>query len=918
MVRLLGAGQLDINIPRPQRVRLNKVPSRLHLIPHQHRKHPVRFDRVLDLHAQQAAHFGVHRGFPQLFGVHLAQALVALAAGGAFGFLDEPGHGLAEVAHFLFALALAFAAQHPGAFAEQAAEGVGGFGQGGVIGAVHEVLRDDAALDVAVVAAADAQHGLVGAGVEFAGHFGGHAGGGEFAQLGLQGDGAGFGVFHGIEVEGDAIGDRAQGLAVHEGGKAFDDGLGHLVLLRQGAEGFSVQGAGLFAAGGHAGVAQGHAQQEGVERGAVLQVQLFLAVLHLVERRLGDVDVAALDQLGHLAVEEGEQQGADVRAVHVGIGHDDDAVVAKLVHVEIVRAVLAGAVGARLADAGAQGGDERQDFVGGEQLLVARLLHVQDLAAQRQDGLELPVAALLGGAAGGVALDDVDLAQRRVLLLAVGELAGQAHAVEHALAARHLAGLARGLAGAGGLDDLAAEDLGVVGALFQVVRQRLGDDVFHGRAHFAGDELVLGLAAELGLGDLHAEHAAQAFAHVVAAHLDLGLLGQFLLLDVLADDARHGGAQAGQVGAAVALRDVVGEAEHLLAVAVVPLHGHFDADLGAGNAAVGFCRAAARGVEGGGVQHLLAGVDEVDEALDAAGAGEVVFLAGALVLQADAHAVVQERKLAQALGEDLVVEVVVLLEDLGVGQEVHFRAALVGLAGHAHGRDFDAVHRLQEAVLHEALAELQHVHLAVAAHREAQHLAERVHATHAHAVQAARDLVAVLVELAARMQFGERDLGRRALGLVLVVHLHAGGNAAAVVGDADGVVGVDGDDDVVAVAGQRLVDGVVHHFEHEVVQARAVRRVADVHARALAHGLQAFQDLDRAFAVPFAGAGLPGVDLVRGLRVARAVLGGLGQLVLSGHGWVASGPVTPRCGVRWGQKRSGGRRVRCASASRRT
>jgi hypothetical protein len=94
----------------------------------------------------------------------------------------------------------------------------------------------------------------------------------------------------------------------------------------------------------------------------------------------------------------------------------------------------------------------------------------------------------------------------------------------------------------------------------------------------------------------------------------------------------------------------------------------------------------ADGVERVGVQHLLALVDELDEALDAAGAGEVVFLAGALVQQADAHAVVQEAQLAQALGQDLVVEVVVLLEDLGVRQEVHLGAALVGVAHDLHGR----------------------------------------------------------------------------------------------------------------------------------------------------------------------------------------------------------------------------------------
>jgi hypothetical protein len=60
--------------------------------------------------------------------------------------------------------------------------------------------------------------------------------------------------------------------------------------------------------------------------------------------------------------------------------------------------------------------------------------------------------------------------------------------------------------------------------------------------------------------------------------------------------------------------------------------------------------------------------------------GEILFLALALVDQLDLDAVVQEREFAQALGQDLVVELDVV-EDLFVGQEVHFGAALLGRAG---------------------------------------------------------------------------------------------------------------------------------------------------------------------------------------------------------------------------------------------
>ena len=99
------------------------------------------------------------------------------------------------------------------------------------------------------------------------------------------------------------------------------------------------------------------------------------------------------------------------------------------------------------------------------------------------------------------------------------------------------------------------------------------------------------------------------------------------------------------------------------------------------------------------------------------------------------------------------------------------------------------------------------------------------------------------------MQLGQRDFSSGALGLVLVIHLHAGGNATAVVDHGQRTVGVDGDQNIVAIASQGFVNGVVHDLENQVVQTGAVRGVTDIHARALAHGLQPFQDLDCAFAI---------------------------------------------------------------------
>ena len=162
------------------------------------------------------------------------------------------------------------------------------------------------------------------------------------------------------------------------------------------------------------GVDQRLLQHERVELMLVLEVALLLADLRAIKRRLRDIDMAALHELEHLAVKESEQQRADMRAVDVGVGHDDDAVIAQLLDVVLF-----------LADAAAERGNKSRDLRRGEQLVEARALDVEDLPLERQDGLEPPVAPLLGRAAGRLALDDVDLALGRVALLAVGQLARQ-------------------------------------------------------------------------------------------------------------------------------------------------------------------------------------------------------------------------------------------------------------------------------------------------------------------------------------------------------------------------------------------------------------------------------------------------------------------------------------------------------------
>ena len=114
---------------------------------------------------------------------------------------------------------------------------------------------------------------------------------------------------------------------------------------------------------------------------------------------------------------------------------------------------------------------------------------------------------------------------------------------------------------------------------------------------------------------------------------------------------------------------------------------------------------------------------------------------------------------------------------------------------------------------------------------------EGVHHGGAHAVQTAGGRVRAAAELAAGVQLGHDDLDAGEAGLGLDVDR----DAAAVVPHLDGAVVVQDHLDVVAVAPEGLVHGVVDDLPEAVHQATAVGR-PDVHARALAHCLEPLED----------------------------------------------------------------------------
>ena len=264
--------------------------------------------------------------------------------------------------------------------------------------------------------------------------------------------------------------------------------------------------------------------------------------------------------------------------------------------------------------------------------------------------------------------------------------------------------------------------------------------------------------------------------------------------------------------------DVVGKGENHLTVAVGVLHGHL------GHGVLLFPHHVDDVLVDGG----LVLVDELHKGADSALVVHLLplLLALPLIGHDDADAAVEEGLLPHPGVEGLIV-VHQVIEHLRVRLEGDGGAGAVGGPHHGHG------------LRHLAPAELHLVDLAILMNLNPQPFRQGVDHAGAHAVEAAGDLITAAAELAAGVEDGIYHLQGGLAGLGLDVHR----DAAAVVGDGDGVAVVNGDPDLGTVAGQGLVNGVVHDLIDQVVEAAGGGR-ADIHTRPLPHRLQALQDLD--------------------------------------------------------------------------
>ena len=213
-------------------------------------------------------------------------------------------------------------------------------------------------------------------------------------------------------------------------------------------------------------------------------------------------------------------------------------------------------------------------------------------------------------------------------------------------------------------------------------------------------------------------------------------------------------------------------------------------------------------------------------------------LGAARVGEFDAHPGIQEGELPQAMFDYRIVEID-HRKGFGRSQKGDFGTAF-GFAGDVRRapRDFKRHDRV-------AMFETKNMLLGVAPDPQCQPARKRVDNGNTYAMQPARHFVGILIEFSAGVQLGHDDLRRRDTLLAMNIRW----NPAPVVGDRDRTVGIERHRDARSVAGQCLVDGVIDDFIDHVMEPGAIVGIADIHAWAFAHGIEAAQHLDRIGAV---------------------------------------------------------------------
>ena len=222
--------------------------------------------------------------------------------------------------------------------------------------------------------------------------------------------------------------------------------------------------------------------------------------------------MSLLDQLRHKPVNKGQHQRCDMRAVYIGIRHDNNLMIPQLADIKV------------LMNTGSECGNHRLDFGVGKNLVQTGFFYVQNLAAQGKDRLRRTASRLLCRAARGIPLYNVNLAIFRIFIRAVCQLAGQGCIFQRSLSSRQIPRPSCRFPCTLRQNGLFYDRLCNGRVLLQEIRQLFAHHAVHSASRLGVSQLLLGLSFKLGILDLDTDDRSQTFTDIISGQVGLVIL----------------------------------------------------------------------------------------------------------------------------------------------------------------------------------------------------------------------------------------------------------------------------------------------------------------------------------------------------------------------------------------------------------
>ena len=121
-----------------------------------------------------------------------------------------------------------------------------------------------------------------------------------------------------------------------------------------------------------------------------------------------------IDQFRHKTIEQRQQKRGDMSSVHICICHNNNLVIPQLRDIEIISIPF--------GETTAKSINHRLDLRICQDLIDRGLFHIQNFAPYGQNRLVIPITGCLRGPTSRISLHNEDFTDRRVFLLAVGQL----------------------------------------------------------------------------------------------------------------------------------------------------------------------------------------------------------------------------------------------------------------------------------------------------------------------------------------------------------------------------------------------------------------------------------------------------------------------------------------------------------------